>query len=110
MNIKTFLFLLLFTFSGLTKAQKIEYINLKVIFVDGYEDIPHQQYNEDGYPAFAGMYQGTQSRCVIWIKEPSNWTDFEHLEILGHEVLHCLWGPHKPGDHKEIIDAKRTRK
>ena len=49
---------------------------------------------------FAGMYEQIGKTCRIYLEKPKSWEDANALWILGHEVFHCVEGPHT----KEYVD------
>ena len=67
-----------------------------MVFVDHYREIPHQQMYA-GHPRYLGMSdpQKFPNVCTIWMKKPDNWDDKEKMEIVGHELMHCVWGLHE---------------
>jgi hypothetical protein len=42
-----------------------------------------------------GCAFGTTSHCTIYAVQPSSFDDKHRLEILGHELWHCLGATHK---------------
>lgn len=89
---KTFIALLLMLTSSIVFAKR-HYVRLELVFVDDLSEIPMQMY-KNGHPILRGIFKKKNGICRVYVKEPENFEDLTRLEILGHEVFHCIVGPH----------------
>ncbi len=85
--------------AGTIHAIEIYDIPLQIIFVDNVMEIPRQQL-KNGSPIYAGTYEQTWTKCKVYVLRPGTWDDDPRLYTLGHEVYHCVKGPHT----QEYID------
>jgi hypothetical protein len=64
---------------------------IKVTFVKNTQEI-RQQCGFDGLESF-GCAKDHGTSCEIVTIQPKTFDDQEAVRTLGHELLHCFWGP-----------------
>jgi len=91
---KLYLIAFVMLFAANLPAKEVIDVPLQIVFVDNLSAIPGQIYS-NGHPRFLGMYEQVSETCRVNLIKPGDWNDAKKMEILGHEVMHCVWGPHK---------------
>lgn len=72
-------------------------VKLQVQWVDSRADLP-KTYNADVNGTAVWFDANGQRYCTIYMIKPYGLNDFQGLQTLGHEVLHCTEGRfHNPG-------------
>lgn len=87
---RNIVYALLLLFSAKISAETRVFI-LEVNYVNSINDIP---FNKLGASYMAG------NNCKIWALTPESFEDHAALEVVGHELHHCMRGPEI---HKEDI-------
>lgn len=98
---KNILLAFILMLSSLTHADTIYNIPLQIVFIDNLETLPHQKMI-NGMPKFVGMYKKVGNICKVYVLRPETWDDAGALHVLGHEVFHCVKGPHT----REYVEEK----
>jgi len=89
-----YLVLLCVILTGPANAESYD-IDVTIRFVASTADIPVNKlygYNYVGYSE--SEVKSDNGRCVLYLVRPTSWNDREQLHIMGHELMHCIDGPH----------------
>jgi len=86
------LLILLFLISAPTNAREIIRLEIRLVLVDDYADIPMNRFAFET-PRYLGSAKPMPNGvCEIHVKDPKDVNDKLHMEILGHELVHCYKG------------------
>lgn len=83
----------LFSVHGVALGYESHTFPVEIRFYENLTEIPANQYL--GYSAFGGYAIPTKNGCIVYSPKITSWEEHSKLELLGHEMLHCILGPHK---------------